>query len=198
LIGGQTPFGPCSTGMTLVIDNLAPRFTQLDVRRPNQYFSGSHYVEFAYSPTCYATPCVGSYDMIGAFAERVDAVVSSSTVYDVRGDFHVLPETQTSLTFALGVALADYAGNRRRAYATIGPSGFDINPVSVRLERIGSTSSQCLHPDSGDIVSCFPFVPDDGLISIPAVNGVYRLTVYVTDAAGNQSAEHSRITTVAM
>lgn len=77
--------------------------------------------------------------------------------------------------------------------AGIGPSGFNANPVTVKLERILATGTTCHNPDTGAAISCTTnsgFVADDGIVTLPAgVDGYFRLTAFVTDAAGNQSTQ---------
>jgi hypothetical protein len=76
--------------------------------------------------------------------------------------------------------------------AGVGPSGFNVNPVSVKLERILASGITCHNPDTGAAVSCTTasgFVADDGVITLPAPDGYYRLTTFVTDAASNVSTQ---------
>jgi hypothetical protein len=77
--------------------------------------------------------------------------------------------------------------------AGVGPSGFNANPVSVKLERILASGTTCWHPDTGVSINCNTnngFVADDGIVTLPAANdGYWRLTAFVTDAAGNQSTQ---------
>jgi hypothetical protein len=77
--------------------------------------------------------------------------------------------------------------------AGIGPSGFNVNPVMVKLERILATGTTCHNPDTSAAISCTTgngFVADDGVVTVPVgVEGYFRLTAFVTDAAGNQSTQ---------
>jgi hypothetical protein len=81
--------------------------------------------------------------------------------------------------------------------AGIGPSGFNVNPVSVKLERTNSTGLVCVHPNTGATVSCTTnngFVMDDGVVNVPTTNAYYNLITFVTDAANNSSAQTVRLT----
>ncbi|MGH7555266.1 MAG: hypothetical protein ACREMQ_19865, partial [Longimicrobiales bacterium] len=81
--------------------------------------------------------------------------------------------------------------------AGIGPSGFNVNPVSVKLERTNSTGLVCVHPNTGATVSCTTnngFVADDGTVNVPVTNAYYNLITFVTDAANNSSPQTVRLT----
>lgn len=78
--------------------------------------------------------------------------------------------------------------------AGVGPSGFNVNPIMAKLERFAAsqtTNPVCLDPTSGAVISCTNaaagFVANNGTVNVPAPDGYYRLTINVTDAAGNQT-----------
>lgn len=79
--------------------------------------------------------------------------------------------------------------------AGVGPSGFNANPVTVKLERILASGTTCYDPNGGGPISCAAnnnngFVADDGIVTLPgATDGYWRLTAFVTDAANNQSEQ---------
>jgi hypothetical protein len=245
------------------VDNLAPRVTQLNILRPNQYYNAAFVpVHSTGGPNCGANCPAGS-----PFARTVDYGVDAQTatstfsagvagsLSDVTAGFTGLPETQTANTNVFSLTTVDALTNSRQVYATntntivanaannaavqlfgidntvptqtvtgppnnssncplgpsdpancspvggwtiafsdagVGPSGFNVNPVSVKLERILAGGITCHHPDTGAAISCTTnggIVADDGIVTLPAPDGYYRLTAFVTDAANNQSTQ---------
>jgi hypothetical protein len=86
-----------------------------------------------------------------------------------------------------------------------GPSGFDANPVWVRLQRDAASlaASTCHDPDAAfAAVSCTSaaggFVADDGLFDNPGFaggfDGYFSWRHFVVDAAANISPEQARFT----
>jgi hypothetical protein len=84
--------------------------------------------------------------------------------------------------------------------AGVGPSGFNTNPIMAKLERFAAsqtTNPVCLNPTTGATISCTTnngFVANNGTVNVPAPDGYYRLTINVTDAAGNQTTNTMVIT----
>jgi hypothetical protein len=259
---------PGGTGFVnpLRVDNLAPRITQLNVVRANQYFNEAFVPSHTVGSAACIAPCARTVDYgVDRQAEAGNATFQAgaalASLVDVTAGFGPLPETQVSTTNLFQLTIRDALGNSRVRIATadpttttatnalgaallfgidntaptltitagppnlstncpvppsnpaacaglggwvvsfsdagVGPSGFNVNPVSTRLERILSTGTVCLHPDTGAAVVCATnagFVADDGISTIPAVDGYYQLTVFVSDAAGNRSAETVRLT----
>lgn len=73
--------------------------------------------------------------------------------------------------------------------AGTGPSGFTATPVSAILERILASGTTCYNPNTGvALANCTsPVVATGGTVTIPDLDGYWQLTVFVTDAAGNES-----------
>ena len=256
----------------LRVDNLAPRVTQLNILRPNQYYNEEFVPAHASgSANCPAdVPCARTVDygvdqQTSAGNTTFHAGPATDELVDVTENFGALEESVVATTNLFAISTSDALENERTVYATptnttvaspdangnvpgallfgidntdptldvdgppdnstncpiapsdpttcagdtgwtvafsdagVGPSGFNANPVSTKLERILSTGAICLHPDSGATISCAAnnndgFVADDGNSTIPAVNAYYRLTVFVTDAAGNVSEEEVILT----
>ena len=78
---------------------------------------------------------------------------------------------------------------------TAGPSGFSANPVSIRVERVLATGTTCFG-DAGAANANCSFVADDGTVTLPAGEAYFRTTAFVTDQAGNTSAEIVRMTLI--
>jgi Bacterial Ig-like domain (group 2) len=254
------------------VDNLAPRVTQLNILRPNQYFNDTfvpqHDVGVADCPVvppgASATsnvPCARTVDYGVDTQTAMFSAGPAGSLTNVTAGFAPLPETQVSTTNVFQLVTTDALQNARTAYATttntiiatsatagnvqlfgidntepthtvagppnnstncpppapsnpascagqtgwvvsfsdagIGPSGFNANPVSVKLERILASGITCHNPNTGAAVSCSTasgFVADDGVITLPAPDGYYRLTTFVTDAASNTSAQTTILT----
>jgi predicted small lipoprotein YifL len=238
------------------VDNLAPRVTQLNIVRPNQYYNGAFVPDHETGePDCDAdVPCARTVDY-GVDAQDATFMAGpAGSLVDVTAGFTPLPETATSNTNVFALTIEDALENSRQVYATptnttistsattgvqlfgvdntaptqtvagpptnssncpaapsdpascagqtgwtvsfsdagVGPSGFNADPVSVKLERILLGGTTCHDPDTGAAVSCTTasgFVADDGMITLPAPDGYYRLTTYVSDAADNESTQ---------
>jgi hypothetical protein len=71
--------------------------------------------------------------------------------------------------------------------AGVGPSGFGDEPLVVTVERILASGTTC-YDDAGVLIDCDDApVTSDASITIPDIDGYWRLTVFVTDEAGNAS-----------
>lgn len=76
-----------------------------------------------------------------------------------------------------------------------GPSGFNANPVNTLLELVTPAGTTCYNPNNAPatpLANCAT-VPDDGQVQlpVPGTDGYWRITVTVTDAAGNTSDPQS-------
>jgi hypothetical protein len=251
------------------VDNLAPRVTQLNIIRPNQYFNRafvpSHLATGGAGCTA-GTPCARTVDygvdnQTASGNTKFFAGTSSSTLVDVTAGFTPLPETAVATTNLFQMVTMDALTNARTVYATtvstttstsatsasdqlfgidataptqavtgppdqstncpvapsdpttcagqtgwtvafsdtgVGPSGFNVNPVSIKLERLLSTGTTCYDGAGAPLASCPTsnngFIADDGVVPLGAADGYYRLTVFVTDAAGNVSTTQTIVT----
>lgn len=71
--------------------------------------------------------------------------------------------------------------------AGTGPSGFGDEPLVVTIEQILADGTTC-YDDAGVEIDCDDApVTSDASITIPDMDGYWRITVFVEDEAGNQS-----------
>ena len=81
--------------------------------------------------------------------------------------------------------------------APAGPSGFNTDPVWVRVERILPAGTTCHVPDTFAVIDCAVTegrVQEDGSFPIPGsvpIDGYFRYDWFVVDAAGNPSGTES-------
>ncbi len=92
--------------------------------------------------------------------------------------------------------------------AGVGPSGFGVNPVQVRLMQVLPGGSTCYQPDNaftGTVVPCTTaggavnYIADDGTVALdPTVpgtgDGYWVIEAFVVDQAGNASTTLMRVT----
>jgi hypothetical protein len=244
------------------VDNLAPRVTQLNIVRPNQYFNAAFVPNHsaAGGTTACTAPCARTVDY-GVDAQSAGtntkffAGPAAGPLVDVTANFGPLPESPVSTTNVFNLQTTDALQNTRSVFATatattvstsatsasdllfgidntaptqavtgppnnstncpvapsnpascagqnswlvafsdagVGPSGFNVNPVTVKAERILAAGTTCFN-DAGVAISCTTnggVYADDGNVqamAASATDGYWRITTFVTDAANNVS-----------
>ena len=124
----NNPFPACAgqffpNANPLRLDNLAPRVTQLNIVRLNQYFNASFTPSHAIGAAACTAPCARTVDYgVDRQNETGNAVflagTSTSALVDVTAGFGPLPETVTANTNLFGVRVEDALDNQRTVFAT--------------------------------------------------------------------------------
>ncbi len=172
----------------LRIDNLAPRVTQLNIVRPNQYFNGAFVpsqAAGATTPLCTA-PCARTVDygvdnQTATGNTKFFAGLPGATLTDVTANFSALPESATSNTNVFGITVQDALTNSRSLFATATPTIFvsTSSTAGTLLFGIDNTApTQAVAGMPNNSTNC-PVAPSN-----PATcAGINTWTVAFSDAA---------------